>query len=298
MWCILVPSWIHLSIYRKPKHTDIIIPNSSFHLYEYELSGINYLLNQLHTYRITEKTKDTERNTIKNILHVNEYSTNLTRTPPPPQKQNKHADPRHKKKMGCLHVQWQRSRKNYSKLFQDMWIKIAFCTQNTMWKILEPHAQIDKYSRSGIYQVKCLDCSLKYIRQTGHLISDVKNIFMTSEATVTPDIGITYVWNHMWWYGCYNKGKEGKYLNTPKRYHIYKISKDNLRMNDIYRHTWPHSLDITWALHKKAAHTYPVICRIRHAKFVRSTYTEWWTTLLHRQGEEPTVRSAYMSIKR
>jgi hypothetical protein len=34
-------------------------------------------------YPITKRTKDTEMNTIKNILHNNEYNTNLIRKPSP-----------------------------------------------------------------------------------------------------------------------------------------------------------------------------------------------------------------------
>jgi hypothetical protein len=55
---------LQFSIYRKPTQTDII-PNSSCHPYGHKLSGINYSLNRLHTYPITEKAKDIEKNTIK-----------------------------------------------------------------------------------------------------------------------------------------------------------------------------------------------------------------------------------------
>jgi hypothetical protein len=80
---------IHLqfSIYGKPTQTDIIIPDSSCHFYEHKLSGISYLLNRLHMYPITDKAKDAEKNTTKNILHNNEYDTNLIRKPSPQQKQ-------------------------------------------------------------------------------------------------------------------------------------------------------------------------------------------------------------------
>jgi hypothetical protein len=64
---------LKFSIYRKPTQTDIIIPNDSCHPYEHKWSGINYLLNRLHTYPITEEAKDTEVNTIKNILQNNGY---------------------------------------------------------------------------------------------------------------------------------------------------------------------------------------------------------------------------------
>jgi hypothetical protein len=59
---------LQYSVYRKPTQTDIIIPNNSGHSYEHKLSGINYLLRQLHTYPITNEAKDTEINTIRNIF--------------------------------------------------------------------------------------------------------------------------------------------------------------------------------------------------------------------------------------
>jgi hypothetical protein len=44
-----------------------------------------------------------------------------------------------------------------TKLFRDTNIKVAFRTQNTIQNILRPQPQIDKYSRSGICQMKCMD---------------------------------------------------------------------------------------------------------------------------------------------
>jgi hypothetical protein len=33
-------------------------------------------------------------------------------------------------------------------------------------------------------------------------------------------------------------GRKGRHLNTLEKYHIYKISRDNLHMNDIYIDTY------------------------------------------------------------
>jgi hypothetical protein len=44
---------------------------------------------------------------------------------------------------------------------------MAFRTRNTIQNIVRQQPQKDKYSDSGIYQMKCLDCPLKYIEQTG-----------------------------------------------------------------------------------------------------------------------------------
>jgi hypothetical protein len=54
-----------------------------------------------------------------------------------------------------------------TKLFKETQIKIAFRTRYTIQDIVKPQSQTDKYDKSGIYQIKCLDCPLKYIGQTG-----------------------------------------------------------------------------------------------------------------------------------
>jgi hypothetical protein len=37
----------------------------------------------------------------------------------------------------------------------------------TIQNVVKAHPQIDKYEKSGIDQMKCMDCPLKYIGQTG-----------------------------------------------------------------------------------------------------------------------------------
>jgi hypothetical protein len=48
-------------------------------------------------------------------------------------------------------------------------------------------------------------------------------------------------------------GRKGKHLNASEKYHIRRISKDNLHVNDIQ----PHIRNIIRALHQLAAHTHP-----------------------------------------
>jgi hypothetical protein len=62
--------------------------------------------------------------------------------------------------VGYLHIQWQRRKENYRTFSGHV---------NTLQNIPKPLPQTDKYSSSGIYQIKCLDCPLKYIRQTGRI---------------------------------------------------------------------------------------------------------------------------------
>jgi hypothetical protein len=74
---------IQFLIYWKPTKTDIIIPNSSCHPYEHKMSSINYLINRMHTYPITKIAKETEKNTIKHILHNNKYDKRVQLRNPP-----------------------------------------------------------------------------------------------------------------------------------------------------------------------------------------------------------------------
>jgi hypothetical protein len=71
-----------------------------------------------------------------------------------------------KNKMDHFRIQQKRNKK-ITKLFKDMQIRIAFRTQNTIQNIIKQHPRTGKYNRSGIYQMKCPDCTLKYIGQTG-----------------------------------------------------------------------------------------------------------------------------------
>jgi hypothetical protein len=53
------------------------------------------------------------------------------------------------------------------KLFKETQIKVAFQTRNTIQNIVKPYPQTDKYKKNGIYQIKYMDCPLKYVGQIG-----------------------------------------------------------------------------------------------------------------------------------
>jgi hypothetical protein len=131
------------------------------------------------------------------------------------------------------------------KLFQDKRLKIAFRTQNTIQNILKPQAQRGKYSRSGSHQMKCLDCPLKYIGQTRQTfnirckehIHDIRSNNSNSGCSNRIlNTGHTYgtICHTM---DVVTTGRKGEHLNTLERYHIYRISRDNLHMNDTYNDT-------------------------------------------------------------
>jgi hypothetical protein len=90
--------------------------------------------------------------------------------------------------------------------------------------------------------MKCLDCPLKYIGQTGRTFH-TRYTEHTHAITVAIAIAKSGYSNHILNTG--NKygtitdtmdiiktHRKGKHLNTLEKYYIYKVSRDNLQMND------------------------------------------------------------------
>jgi hypothetical protein len=61
----------------------------------------------------------------------------------------------------------EKKQEKITKLFKDTQRKIALKTQNTIQNLVKQHPRTDKYNKSCIYQMKCLDCPRNYIGQTG-----------------------------------------------------------------------------------------------------------------------------------
>jgi hypothetical protein len=66
------------SIYRKPTTTDTIIHNDSCHPNEHKKSPLNYLINRMNTYPLTQDNKKQEQIIIKELLKKNGYQQSIT----------------------------------------------------------------------------------------------------------------------------------------------------------------------------------------------------------------------------
>ena len=64
------------AIYRKPTHTDLIIPNSSNHPPQHKMAAFNYLLRRMIKIPLNEQERNKERNIIHQIANVNGYKIN------------------------------------------------------------------------------------------------------------------------------------------------------------------------------------------------------------------------------
>jgi hypothetical protein len=86
-------------------------------------------------------------------------------------------------------------------------------------------------------------------------------------------------------------GRKGKHLNTVERYHIYRISKDNLHMNDTYNDTY-NSMFVHYTSFTRDSSTHTpsyVIKAGLSTPNIHKVYIQGRTTPPHRQG-------AYVSI--
>jgi hypothetical protein len=64
---------LKLGILRKPTATDIMIHSMSCHPIEHKITGINYSVNRIITYPITEQNFDIEEQNINHLLKINGY---------------------------------------------------------------------------------------------------------------------------------------------------------------------------------------------------------------------------------
>jgi hypothetical protein len=94
--------------------------------------------------------------------------------------------------------------------------------------------------------MKCMDCPLKYIGQTGRTFNTKYKEHIHDIRSNNSNTGYSnHILNTGHTYGTMQDtmdiitlGRKGKYLNALERYHIFKVSKDNLSMNDTHIDTY------------------------------------------------------------
>jgi hypothetical protein len=121
-------------------------------------------------------------------------------------------------------------------------VEIAFTTNNTIEKLLttKQDTTTNKYDRSGVYQLKCPTCDMKYTGQTGrpfktrfkeHMrdfkYNNQKSKFaqhlLDSQHSIGKMENIMDIMHIM---------NKGKMMDTVEKYYIYKETKINNQIND------------------------------------------------------------------
>jgi hypothetical protein len=133
---------------------------------EHKIAGTEYLLNRVYNYPITKIAKDTELTTINSILQQNNYNIDIIARLSTNKEKLSISKKQVKTKWATFTHIGKETRK-ITKVFQNTTIKIAYRTKNNIQHTLRPKLHRDKYDNSGIYRIKCLDCPMVYIGQTG-----------------------------------------------------------------------------------------------------------------------------------
>jgi hypothetical protein len=230
------------NIYRKPTTTDLIIPYNSCHPTEHKLAAIRYMTNRKNTYPISTEYKQNETQIINTILHNNGYTTEILKHK---KKKQKNTIPNETRKWSTFTYVGKETRV-ITRLFRNTNIHIAYKTNNTLQKHLQiKNIDPDKYNNSGIYEIKCNSCQLKYIGQTGrNFKTRYKEHIQAIHTNKTTSRYAQHILETGHAYGTIKDTlnilhyeKKGPLMNTLERFHIHKLTKDGLQLNDTYADT-------------------------------------------------------------
>jgi hypothetical protein len=189
-------------------------------------------MNRVHTYPITNEEKTKKLNIIQDTLYNNEYKNkNLNiRHPRNKKHNNKNTSQQHQTTKWTTFTYYGKETKEIAKLFKETNIKIAFRTKN----LVKPSLQQDEYENSGVYQIRCMDCPLKYIGQTGQTFKTRYKEHIQAIRNNNSNSGYSkHILNTGHTYGsitdtmkALKTQRKGKHLNTLERYYIYKMMKN------------------------------------------------------------------------
>jgi hypothetical protein len=200
------------------------------------------LYNRKDTNPIPAEYKQEEAKIINTIMDNNGYTTQtLTRS----KRKQTNTTPIETRNWAVFTYVGKETR-TITKLFRNTNIHIAYKTRTTLQKHLQiKNINPDKYNQSGVYEIKCNSCPLKYIGQTGrnfrtrfkeHIHAIRTNKTTSKYAQHILETGHTY-------------GKledtpnillhenKGPLMNAWEQFHIHRLTKNNLQLNDAYTDT-------------------------------------------------------------
>jgi hypothetical protein len=138
------------------------------------MAAVRYLKNRINSYHLNAEDKRKERETIKHILQANKYDASILETP---------LKTRNKKgnegKIWAKFTYTGKETKSIAKLFKNAIVKISYTTRNTIARLLTDKFKPNesKFEGSGIYQLTCPVCNMKYTGQDGLVV--LHKIFRT-----------------------------------------------------------------------------------------------------------------------
>jgi hypothetical protein len=117
----------------------------------------------METYKLTPENRQKERDNIRHILLTNKYDDSLHRF-----NKDKVQKQGNRRRKWAKFTYIGKETRFITKLFRDTAVKIAFMTNNTIEKCLAIKQETPQniHDRSGVYQLTCPECKMKYTGQT------------------------------------------------------------------------------------------------------------------------------------
>ena len=143
---------INIPIFRKPTHTDTLIPYTSNHPVQHKYAAIRFLYNKLHSYQLHNEEYRQEENIIHYILHnswfplqrlTHKQQLNYIQSQTPFKKIQPHNPPR----KWCTFTYIGKETLFITKIFKQANLRIAYHINNTLHKHLSyNNTQRDKFT--------------------------------------------------------------------------------------------------------------------------------------------------------
>jgi hypothetical protein len=183
----------------------------------------------MNKYSLSHDNRNKEETIIRTILNNNNYPQNtIQRISKPSEKNNIQ-----KKKLTTF-TYFGPEIRIITELFKNSEVGISYITKNNIKHLLRINEnRNDRFNLSGVYQLQCAECPLKYIGQSGRTFKirfkeHIKNInnngqnskFAQNVVDTTHEYGTTNQTMEI-----LHIAKKGRALDTYERFHIYEISK-------------------------------------------------------------------------
>ena len=119
----------------------------------------------MNSYQLSREKREKERKTIQDILQNNGYNTSVLKSISSSKQHKSETEKTHWSKF----TYFGKETRAVTKVFKNTRIKVAYSTKSTLGKLLtKKHYPLkDKYENSGIFQLTCPTCNMKYTGQTG-----------------------------------------------------------------------------------------------------------------------------------
>ncbi|XP_061725625.1 uncharacterized protein LOC133531428 [Cydia pomonella] len=165
----------HFQIYRKPTHTDSVIPASSTHPWQHKLAAFHCYVHRMLTVPLSDEHYRAELNNIYHLAVSNGYDKSVVDGIIRKKRNSivnnmlyaaRSSEPIKKYKASITYV-GKLSDAIY-KILKSNDIPVAFRTNNTLHsKLCNGKDKLEKGKKSGVYKLTCDNCNKVYVGQTG-----------------------------------------------------------------------------------------------------------------------------------